>query len=211
MSVGSDGVRVHTDTHCVVTDSQRVHSNEILMAVYSFWVSEDCVLVCFGVRHICIYFGYVGSDIDGVSHDMRLVVLDVTRHHSYLMLILSDLRRQCQDITEIARNAISVYVDSIQIRIDGILVIYDGTVVRWDIVLVLGDDPRVILGFKRDIVYIHRVGRDTVEVFKDFLWIDFDVVLVSNPDMSVGRDIQIVRTDVINVSIYLLLVWFYFI
>ena len=89
--------------------------------------------------------------------------------------------------------------------------IYDGTVVRWDIVWVLGDDPRVILGFKRDIVYIHRVGRDTVEVFKDFLWIDFDVVLVSNPDLYVGRDIQLVRTDVINVSIYLLLVWFNFI
>jgi len=99
MSVGFDGVRVHTDTHCVVTDSQRVHSNEILMAVYSFWVCEDCVLVCFGVRLICCYFGHVGSDIDGVSHDMRLVVLDVTRHHSYLMLILTDLRRQCQDIT----------------------------------------------------------------------------------------------------------------
>jgi len=60
-------------------------------------------------------------------------------------------------------------------------------------------------------VYILRVGLDTVRVFSYFLWIDSDVVLVLYPELYVGRDIKVVRTDVSNVSIYLLLVWLNFI
>jgi len=56
-----------------------------------------------------------------------------------------------------------------------------------------------------------RVQSNIVRVFSYFRWIDTDVVKVSRPDITVGRYTQIVRTDVSNVSIYLLLIWLDFI
>jgi len=140
-----------------------------------------------------------------------MVLLDLIRVHTYILTILPDLIWQCWDIGEIGRNSSRVYVDTIQVGIDGNLVSVDGRSVRGDIVRVLFDPHRVVKGVHVDIKYILRVLSDTVRVFSYFLWIDTDVFLVLFPVKSVGRDTKVVRTDVSNVSIYLLLVWLDFI
>ena len=145
-SVGSDGVRVHTDSQSAVFYSLRVLSNEILIARNCSLDREDCTLVCFGVHLICCYFFCVGSDTVGVEVDKIMVSLDVIRVHTYILTILPDLIWQCWNIGDIGPNSSRVYADTIKVGIDGILVKVDGRSLRGDIAWVGGDDPLVVFG-----------------------------------------------------------------